>query len=244
MTNHRLSGEQPLSSNAAGNLGICKTYSCSEITFVLSTVSTLTLPYAYAPLRYGQMLVLRPPALRRHLPRDIASRPFGTYHHHTPFIHSRFQYASTPRISGCQAWPRQQKRGKKIKSSSDVGDLPQGLIPIEPLALEVETPAYPTVVLQALHNMRKFENCVLLTRVGGFYELYFEHAEELGPLMNLKVAQKRTNAGFVSMVSLWRPFQYPRYLSTDLSIGRISILPAGSISQNPRPRLQPLCCHC
>lgn len=61
-------------------------------------------------------------------------------------------------------------------------------------------PAYPTVVLQARRNMRKFDNCVLLTRVGGFYELYFEHAEEYGPLLNLKVAQKKTNAGPVPMV--------------------------------------------
>lgn len=80
--------------------------------------------------------------------------------------------------------------------------LPQGLIPLEPLPIEAQVPAYPTVVLQALTNMRKFENCVLLTRVGGFYELYFEQAEEFGPLLNLKVAQKRTNAGFVSMVHL------------------------------------------
>jgi DNA mismatch repair ATPase MutS len=57
-------------------------------------------------------------------------------------------------------------------------------------------------VLQARSNMRKFENCVLLTRVGGFYELYFEHAEDFGPLLNLKVAQKRTNAGNVPMVRL------------------------------------------
>jgi DNA mismatch repair ATPase MutS len=48
--------------------------------------------------------------------------------------------------------------------------------------------------------MRKFENCVLLTRVGGFYELYFEHADEFGPLLNLKVAQKPTKAGPVPMV--------------------------------------------
>ncbi|GKT42185.1 protein MutS 1 [Colletotrichum spaethianum] len=48
--------------------------------------------------------------------------------------------------------------------------------------------------------MQKFDNCVLLTRVGGFYELYFEHAEECGPLLNLKVAQKKTNAGPVSML--------------------------------------------
>ena len=32
-------------------------------------------------------------------------------------------------------------------------------------------PAYPTVVQQALNNMRKYEKCVLLTRVGSFYEV-------------------------------------------------------------------------
>jgi DNA mismatch repair ATPase MutS len=41
---------------------------------------------------------------------------------------------------------------------------------------------------------------VLLTRVGGFYELYFDHAEEYGPLLNLKIAQKKTSAGPVPMV--------------------------------------------
>ena len=63
-----------------------------------------------------------------------------------------------------------------------------------------EEPAYPTVVQQARRNMRRFDNCVLLTRVGGFYELYFEHAEEYGPLLNLKVTQKKTSAGPVAMV--------------------------------------------
>ena len=33
-------------------------------------------------------------------------------------------------------------------------------------------PGYPTVVQQARNNMRKFENCVLLTRVGSFYEVH------------------------------------------------------------------------
>jgi hypothetical protein len=88
---------------------------------------------------------------------------------------------------------RSQNRGKKTKSSVKLDDLPQGVLPLEPLPLEGDVPAYPTVVLQARSNMRKFENCVLLTRVGGFYELYFEHAEEFGPLLNLKVAQKRTS---------------------------------------------------
>lgn len=32
------------------------------------------------------------------------------------------------------------------------------------------------------------------------FELYFEHAEIYGPLLNLKIAQKKTTAGPVSMV--------------------------------------------
>lgn len=98
-----------------------------------------------------------------------------------------------------------QTRGKKTKTTVKVADLPQGLVPDDYLPPhtpedDVHVPAYPTVVLQARRNMRKFDNCVLLTRVGGFYELYFEHAEEYGPLLNLKVATKKTNAGPVSMV--------------------------------------------
>jgi hypothetical protein len=95
-------------------------------------------------------------------------------------------------------------RGKKrTQTTLQVDDLPQGVLqtqaPATPESGNV-VPNYPTVVLQARNNMRRFENCVLLTRVGGFYELYFEHAEEFGPLLNLKVAQKRTNAGLVPMV--------------------------------------------
>ncbi|KAI6779621.1 uncharacterized protein J7T54_008239 [Emericellopsis cladophorae] len=59
--------------------------------------------------------------------------------------------------------------------------------------------------------MDKFDNCVLLTRVGGFYELYFEHAEEYGPLLNIKVASKKTNAGPVPMAG-FPFFQLDRFL--------------------------------
>lgn len=67
-------------------------------------------------------------------------------------------------------------------------------------------PAYPRVLQQARRHMNKFENCVVLTRVGGFYELYFEHADECGPLLNLKVVQKKTVSGMVSMVIFAFPF--------------------------------------
>ncbi|KAL6715933.1 MutS protein 1 [Lecanora helva] len=72
-------------------------------------------------------------------------------------------------------------------------------------------PQYPTVVQQARENMQKYENCILLTKVGGFYELYFEHAEKYGPLLNLKVAQKKTAAGPVPMAG-FPFFQLDRFL--------------------------------
>lgn len=124
-----------------------------------------------------------------------------------------------------------QTRGKKTKTTVSLADLPQGpLVPPTPtppapsvsaedaVAEENEGPAYPTVVLQARRNMQKFENCVLLTRVGGFYELYFQHAEEYGPLLNIKVAQKKTSAGLVPMVNYLQPFPMHHPLFTGPSL--------------------------
>ncbi|KAK7226033.1 hypothetical protein V2G26_014036 [Clonostachys chloroleuca] len=104
-------------------------------------------------------------------------------------------------------------RGKKTQIVVQISDLPQGVIKSElkPVEETQDEPSYPTVVLQAKRNMEKFDNCVLLTRVGGFYELYFEHAEEYGPLLNLKVASKKTNAGPVPM-SGFPFFQLDRFL--------------------------------
>jgi len=59
--------------------------------------------------------------------------------------------------------------------------------------------------------MQKFEHCVLLTRVGSFYELYFEHAEQYGPLLGLKVGSKKTSAGPVAMAG-FPFFQLERFL--------------------------------
>ncbi|KUJ22245.1 muts domain V [Mollisia scopiformis] len=102
-------------------------------------------------------------------------------------------------------------KGKGIGVSQDDQDQNQIATPLEPLVLQDDTPSYPTVILQARNNMRKFENCVLLTRVGGFYEMYFEHAEQYGPQLNLKVAEKKTSAGLVPMAG-FPIFQLDRYL--------------------------------
>lgn len=109
--------------------------------------------------------------------------------------------------------PLTPRKGKKTKTTINIENLPQGLVQSEVLPVEEiqDEPGYPTVVLQARRNMQKFDSCVLLTRVGGFYELYFEHAEEYGPLLNLKVASKKTSAGLVPM-SGFPFFQLDRFL--------------------------------
>jgi hypothetical protein len=58
-----------------------------------------------------------------------------------------------------------------------VKDLAQGVIGMSPLPeLEAEaTPQYPTVVQGAKNNMIKFHDCVVLTRVGNFYEVFSIH---------------------------------------------------------------------
>jgi DNA mismatch repair ATPase MutS len=123
---------------------------------------------------------------------------------------ARGKYVRSSAVTG----RRLGHRGKKTKTVVQLEDLPQGRIALDPLPPPTEQddgPAYPTVVLQARRNMARFENCVLLTRVGGFYELYFDQAEEFGPLLNLKVAQKKTNAGPVPMAG-FPFFQLDRFL--------------------------------
>ncbi|KAL7927690.1 muts domain V domain-containing protein [Trichoderma austrokoningii] len=105
------------------------------------------------------------------------------------------------------------KRSRAKKTTVKLSDLPQGKVPLEPLPVEEEhnEPAWPPLIAQARRNIDKFEKCILLTRVGGFYELYFEHAEEYSPLLNLKLASKKTNAGSVPMAG-FPVFQLDRFL--------------------------------
>ncbi|CAG8095322.1 unnamed protein product [Penicillium olsonii] len=103
-------------------------------------------------------------------------------------------------------------RGAKTKTTVKVKDLPQGVLKLEPYDGGMDNaPRYPTVVQGHRNNMQTFQNCVVLTRVGGFYELYFEQAEELAPLLGLKLATKKTNGGPVSMAG-FPYFQLDRFL--------------------------------
>ncbi|KAL4784685.1 muts domain V-domain-containing protein [Aspergillus varians] len=132
-------------------------------------------------------------------------------------VHRTICHHAQRRVAAPESAPvfhRTQRRYAKTQSTVKLKDLPQGAVKLEPYEeLVDDVPRYPTVVQGHRNNMQKFKNCVILTRVGGFYELYFEQAEELAPLLNLKLASKKTNAGPVPMAG-FPFFQLDRFLKT------------------------------
>jgi len=65
-----------------------------------------------------------------------------------------------------------QRRGAKRKATVALDELPQGAIEGAPLPPQDDTePDYPPLLQQVRNNMLKFSHCVLVTRVGGFYEV-------------------------------------------------------------------------
>jgi DNA mismatch repair ATPase MutS len=92
--------------------------------------------------------------------------------------------------SALLTWP--PSRGAKTKSVLKKNDLPQGVLPALPPdpSDNGQTKAIPTVIQQHLNNVHNFPDCVVLTRVGDFYELYDEQVDQYAPLLNLKKAKK------------------------------------------------------
>lgn len=104
-------------------------------------------------------------------------------------------------------------RGAKTKTIIKASDLPQGALPpLPPDEIQAASPkTYPTVLQQHLNNVRKFSDCIVLTRVGDFYEMYFDQVEEYAPLVNLKKAKRATVLGDVPMAG-FQHTQLDRYL--------------------------------
>jgi hypothetical protein len=105
------------------------------------------------------------------------------------------------------------QRGAKRKTTVKLDTLPQGLLPALPKDETDKFPekSYPPVLQQHLNNVRKFSDCVVLTRVGDFYEMYFDQVDQYAHLVNLKKAKRATALGDVAMAG----FQYgqlDRYL--------------------------------
>jgi len=85
----------------------------------------------------------------------------------------------------CSVWHKvHQHRGARKKAAVALDDVPQGLLPGNPLPpLEDAEPEYPPLLQQVRNNMLKFSHCVLLTRVGGFYEVI--NQRRLYPLLTV-----------------------------------------------------------
>ena len=59
--------------------------------------------------------------------------------------------------------------------------------------------SWPPLAKDVLINMAKFPSCILLTRVGGFYESYFDQAPILASLVNIKLATRTWGGRTVAM---------------------------------------------
>lgn len=87
------------------------------------------------------------------------------------------QRLSQIRLQQSQLWRHTNSqvhcRGAKSKATIQLKELPQGVLETNNSVRvrEQDGPAYPMMIQQARNNMRKFADCVLLTRVGGFYEV-------------------------------------------------------------------------
>lgn len=94
--------------------------------------------------------------------------PYRCQIHRTICHHAR-RPSIHPRVSTA---PKVPMRGAKRKTTVKLKDLPQGVLKLEAYDNGMdEAPQYPTVVQGHRNNMQAFKNCVILTRVGGFYEV-------------------------------------------------------------------------
>ncbi|KAG6861219.1 hypothetical protein C0995_002568 [Termitomyces sp. Mi166 len=93
----------------------------------------------------------------------------------------------------------------KTKRKRKKLDSPQGPTSKRPVTHIVEKPSETsslprtTLAQEILENLRKFPHCLLLTRVGQFYESYFDQAIEISRLLNIKLTTKKWGSGRVPM---------------------------------------------
>lgn len=113
--------------------------------------------------------------LSRHLrpAREVLSLPSHRCDIHRTICHHARRAPLRYRVRARRALPlAEPRRGAKTQATVKLKDLPQGVLKLEAYDDGVDdAPRYPTVVQGHRNNMQKFKNCVVLTRVGGFYEV-------------------------------------------------------------------------
>lgn len=126
-------------------------------------------------LRRRKMLADSTKLLARHAVSRLSASPRlvhrRTYISSSYFLSSTPRHASRARSTQAQWHCLTQTRGARRKATIDLEDIPQGAIDGPPLPPQVDEPEYPPLLQQVRNNLIKFSHCVLLTRVGGFYEV-------------------------------------------------------------------------
>ncbi|EPY51762.1 MutS protein 1 [Schizosaccharomyces cryophilus OY26] len=120
------------------------------------------------------------------------------------------RYCSLNFLQNCRRFTCCHVANKSPKVK-DVHLLQGALGPPLELIQPKEKTLLPPLLKEVNLQQKKFADCILLTRVGNFYELYFDQAEELGPLLNLRVSKKKTSHYEVSMAG-FPFFKLDRYL--------------------------------
>ena len=131
----------------------------------------------------SQIMVLRELSLGSHLfslPPQVRhliynhSRSNSTLSTPLFFGATRSWNASRARRRVGSAWLfPMQRRGAKRKAAVQMDELPQGALDAEALPAQIdEEPEYPPLLQNVRNTMLKFSHCVVLTRVGGFYEVW------------------------------------------------------------------------
>ncbi|EUC28644.1 hypothetical protein COCCADRAFT_108592 [Bipolaris zeicola 26-R-13] len=165
--------------------------------------------------RRAKCLARSNPSTKTRIP-SVAYRPYTAI---TSLVPSSTRPFAKPRAAQHASLPLLQafqRRGAKRKTILQLDDIQQGPIQSEALLPQNDAePEYPPLLQQVRNNMLKFSQCVLLTRVGGFYELYFEHADEFSPLLNIRKTKRKALKGSkkppVSMAG-FPAYQLDRYL--------------------------------
>ncbi|KAK2461757.1 hypothetical protein APHAL10511_006220 [Amanita phalloides] len=94
-----------------------------------------------------------------------------------------------------------KKRGRNPKAASLLGVHPDGLPGSHSTNRAKESDDLPRTGLaqEILDNLNQFPHCLLLTRVGQFYESYFDQAAEIARLLNIKLTTRKWSGQRVFM---------------------------------------------
>jgi hypothetical protein len=100
----------------------------------------------------------------------LSGRPLCRHCQNRPF--SALKIGLRPLALPSSPVDRFSRRHASTKLRKSIEELPQGLqAPLEPF-IEKEASKYSPVIDEVLQNQKRFPKCVLLTRVGQFYEVF------------------------------------------------------------------------